>query len=225
MIKKVRIGYIGLGRRGMSVMEKNIAEMKDVEVVYISDLSKDRMERGAKIIREKMGNSPKMTTNYRDILSDATVDAVFIMNGWDGRVEMAMEAMRAGKYVAIEVGCAETVESCFDLIKTHEETKMPVMMLENCCYGRREMMVLNMVKQGLFGELVYCTGGYHHYLNECELFKDINSLYVIQTMNHPRRPSQKMSIHLRMRMTKKTSSIQCQFKHGRGMVSSRLKMM
>ena len=175
MLKKVRIGYIGLGRRGMGVMEKNIAEMKDVEVVYISDLSKDRMERAAKIICEQMGNSPKMTTNYRDILNDATVDAVFIMTGWDGRVEMAMEAMRAGKYVAIEVGCAENLESCFELVKTYEETKTPVMMLENCCYGRREMMVLNMVKKGLFGEIVYCTGGYHHYLNECELFKDINT--------------------------------------------------
>jgi len=88
---------------------------------------------------------------------------------------MAIEAMRAGKYVAIEVGCAETIDSCFDLVNAYEETKIPVMMLENCCYGRREMMVLNMVKQGLFGELVYCTGGYHHYLNECELFKNIGT--------------------------------------------------
>lgn len=175
MIKKVRLGYIGLGRRGMSVMEKNIAEMKDVEIVYISDLSKDRMERAAGIICERMGMTPKMTTDYHDILNDPTVDAVFIMNGWDGRVEMAIEAMRAGKYAAIEVGCAESVDSCFDLVKAYEETKTPVMMLENCCYGRREMMVLNMVKKGLFGEIVHCTGGYHHYLNECELFKDIDA--------------------------------------------------
>lgn len=175
MIKKVRLGYIGLGRRGMSVMEKNIAEMKDVEIVYISDLSKDRMERAAGIICERMGMTPKMTTDYHDILNDPTVDAVFIMNGWDGRVKMAIEAMRAGKYAAIEVGCAESVDSCFDLVKAYEETKTPVMMLENCCYGRREMMVLNMVKKGLFGEIVHCTGGYHHYLNECELFKDIDA--------------------------------------------------
>ena len=175
MKTKVKIGYIGLGRRGMSVLKKNLVYMDDIDIAYISDLSTSRMEEAAELILENMGAKPKMTTNYRDILNDASVDAVFIMSGWDGRIAMAIEAMRAGKYVGIEVGCAEDLESCFDLVKAYEETKVPVMMLENCCYGRREMMILNMVKQGLFGELVYCTGGYHHYLNECELFKGIDT--------------------------------------------------
>lgn len=39
---------------------------------------------------------------------------------------------------------------------------MPCMMLENCCYGKRELMILNMVKKGIFGEVIYCEGGYHH---------------------------------------------------------------
>ena len=175
MKSKVKIGYIGLGRRGIHVMENNIVPMADVEIVHVSDLSAARMQKAADIVSEKTGNTPKMTADYKEILKDDSVDAVFIMSGWDGRVQMAIEAMRAGKYVAIEVGCAENLDSCFELVKAYEETKMPVMMLENCCYGRREMMVLNMVKQGLFGEIVYCTGGYHHYLNDCELFKDIDT--------------------------------------------------
>ena len=84
-----------------------------------------------------------------------------------------MDSMRAGKYTAIEVGCASTLDECFALVDTYEETGTPLMMLENCCYGRRELMVLNMVKQGLFGELVHCSGGYLHYLNEVELFANI----------------------------------------------------
>ena len=40
------------------------------------------------------------------------------------------------------------------------------MMLENCCFGRDELMVLNMVRQGLFGEVVHCQGGYRHDLRE-----------------------------------------------------------
>jgi hypothetical protein len=81
--------------------------------------------------------------------------------------------MLAGKYTAIEVGCSQTLEECFELIDTYEETGSPLMMLENCCYGRREMMVLNMVKKGLFGEVVHCTGAYAHYLNDCELFAEM----------------------------------------------------
>jgi hypothetical protein len=95
------------------------------------------------------------------------------MTGWGGRPEMAIEAMHAGKYVAIEVGCAENLQVCFDLVKAYEETKMPVMMLENCCYGRREMMALRMVREGLLGEIVHCTGSYRHYLNNVELFLGI----------------------------------------------------
>ncbi len=174
MKEKIRLGYIGLGRRGINVLENNMIFMKDIEISYVCDFSNSRMEKAAELIRENMGANPKMTKDYKEILRDESIDAVFIMTGWGGRPEIAIEAMRAGKYVAIEVGCAENLQVCFDLVAAYEETKMPVMMLENCCYGRREMMVLNMVKQGLFGEIVHCTGGYHHYLNEVELFKDID---------------------------------------------------
>ena len=173
MKDKIKIGYIGLGRRGTIVLEKNLVQMKDIEIRRVCDLSLSRMKNGAEIIKKNMGTDTMITKDYRDILSDPEIDAVIIMTGWCGRAEMAMEAMRAGKYVAIEVGCSEKLETCFDLVRTYEETGMPVMMLENCCYGRREMMVLNMVKQGLFGEIVHCTGGYHHFLNELELFWQI----------------------------------------------------
>jgi hypothetical protein len=170
----IKIGYIGLGRRGMAVLRQNLVHMEDIEISMICDLSTERMENARKLIADEMHTEPAMTTDYHDILNDPTIDAVFIMTGWSGRPEMAMEAMRAGKYTGIEVGCADNLQLCFDLVKTYEETGVPVMMLENCCYGRREMMVLNMVKQGLFGELVHCTGGYHHYLNEVELFLNID---------------------------------------------------
>ena len=64
-------------------------------------------------------------------------------------------------------------DECFDLIDTYEKTGVPLMMLENCCYGRREMMALNMREKGVFGEIVHCTGAYAHYLNKVELFTKI----------------------------------------------------
>jgi hypothetical protein len=70
--------------------------------------------------------------------------------------------MNAGKAVAMEVGGAYAVEQCWELVDTYERTGTPFMFLENCCFGKREMMVLNMVKQGLFGEIVHCEGGYRH---------------------------------------------------------------
>lgn len=171
MKERVKIGYIGLGRRGSYVLKNNISQMEDVDIIAICDLSERRMELACEIITKAGKPKPIMTTDYREVIASPDIDAVFIMTPWFGRPEIAMEAMRAGKYTAIEVGCAENLQLCHDLVKTYEETGVPVMMLENCCYGRREMMVLNMVKQGLFGEIVHCTGGYHHYLNDVELFK------------------------------------------------------
>ena len=174
MKKTVKIGYIGLGRRGYGMLKRQFSQMDDVEIVMMSDLSEKRLEKARAFLSENTAHKPICTTDYRDIIACPEIDAVVIMTGWSGRPQIAMEAMRAHKYAAIEVGCADTLEECYDVVRTYEETGMPLMMLENCCYGRREMMALNLVKQGLFGELVHCTGGYHHYLNEIELFKDID---------------------------------------------------
>ena len=179
MKEKVKVGYIGLGRRGMGMLKENFSQMKDVEITAISDLSDARLEEARKLVVENSGHEPMLVKDYHEIINNPEIDAVIIMIGWSGRPGMAMEAMRAGKYTAIEVGCADTMQECWDLINIYEETGTPLMMLENCCYGRREMMILNMVKQGLFGELVHCTGGYQHYLNEMELFKNIDQEEIV----------------------------------------------
>ena len=112
MKEKIKLGYIGLGRRGMAVLRQNIVFMKDVEVRMISDFSESRMNEAAALIKENMGTEPIMTKEYRDIINDSEIDAIFIMSGWNGRPEMAIECMKAGKYTAIEVGCAESLDVC-----------------------------------------------------------------------------------------------------------------
>ena len=171
----ITVGYIGVGRRGHGMLRECFSQMKDVKIKYVCDLYHDRVTRGLETVQEKGGYTPTGTADYHDILNDPEVDAVIIMTGWSGRPALAMESMRAGKYTAIEVGCADTLEECYDLVRTYEETGVPVMMLENCCYGRREMMLYNIVAQGLFGEIVHCTGGYMHYLPEVELFRGLDT--------------------------------------------------
>lgn len=127
---------------------------------------------GKKLLVEKGHKAPKLTMDYNDIISDPEIDAVILMTGWEGRAELAAKAMMAGKYTAIEVGCAFDISECYQLIEAYETSKTPLMMLENCCYGRREMMTLNLVRQGLLGEVVHCAGGYHHYLPYVELLQD-----------------------------------------------------
>ena len=95
-----------------------------------------------------------------------SLDAVVICSSWETHIPLAVTAMKAGIPVACEVGGAYSVEDCWQLIHTQEQSGTPFMFLENCCFGRNELMVLNMVRQGLFGEIVHCQGGYRHDLRD-----------------------------------------------------------
>lgn len=170
MKNKIRIGYIGLGRRGMTMLDKCFSEMNDVEIATICDTNDEKMIRGMKMLEGKGRSAPKLVNDYHEILDDASIDAVVIMTGWGMHIKCAIDSLKAGKYTAMEVGCAYDISECHALLSAYESTKAPLMMLENCCYGRREMMALRMAREGLFGEIVHCEGAYHHYLNDVELF-------------------------------------------------------
>ena len=185
----VRVGYVGLGSRGYYMLLHCFVKMTDVEIAWICDLDPAKVERTEELLESVGRPRPKSTLNYRDMLADPEVDAVINMTGWDGHVNISLDSLRAGKYTAVEVGCAYDISECYALVDAYETTGAPLMMLENCCYGRREMMALRMVREGLFGEIVHCDGGYMHYLNHEDLFyvKDGKKLprnYRVQDYQH-----------------------------------------
>lgn len=173
----IKIGFIGLGGRGRGLLKASVLPQKKAEVVAVCDLYEDRVNEGIKIVTDAGEKAPKAYRDYHDVIADEDVNTIVIATAWESHCEIALAAMRAGKPVALEVGGAYSIEQCWELVNTYEETKTPFMMLENCCFGRREMMVLNMVKQGLFGEIVHCSGGYQHELRHEITFGNENRHY------------------------------------------------
>lgn len=165
-MKEIKLAIIGVGARGDMLLTDAILPQKRCAVTAVCDIYRDRAEKSANDVKETDGNMPAIYTDYREAIDDVNVNTVVISAAWEAHVEIAVYAMRAGKTVALEVGGAYCVEDCWTLVNTYEETKTPFMFLENCCYGRREMMVLNMVQKGVFGEIVHCAGGYQHDLRE-----------------------------------------------------------
>lgn len=166
MKETLNLGIIGLGNRGTDLLKNSILPQDHVRVAAVSDVYEDRIERAAGLVEAAGQPAPLRTTDYHEILNSPEIDAVLISSSWDTHISMACEAMRAGKYTAMEVGGTYCVEDCWKLVRTHEETGVECMILENCCYGRDELLVLNMVRQGLFGEVVHCQGGYRHDLRD-----------------------------------------------------------
>ncbi len=165
-MEKVRVGIIGLGQRGRFLMEGLFVHMDSIEISAICDVYEDRIEENVKYITDAGRPRPFTTTNWKEVVDKSKVDAVLILTPWNKHTEMAIYCMEAGIPCGSEVGGAETIDECFRLVEAYERTKTPYMFMENCNYGRREMMALNMVKMGVFGEVVHCAGGYCHDLRD-----------------------------------------------------------
>lgn len=177
--QKLKLAFIGVGLRGCNHLN-NALLRKDVEITAICDIDPNRINIALKMIADKKFTKPKVFGNtdydYRNLLELKDVDAVVIATPWLWHTRMAVDAMKAGKYTGLEVSAANTMEECWDLVNTHEETGTHMMLLENVNYRRDILAVLNMVKQNVFGELVHFRCGYQHDLRFVK-FNDGKSAY------------------------------------------------
>jgi hypothetical protein len=171
---KVRLGYIGVGLRGRNHVGEGLLR-NDVEIIAICDIQ----ESSLKYCREQFVKAKKKLPTeytggldaYKKLIARKDIDAVIISTPWEFHKDQAIDTMRAGKYVGCEVIAGITEQDHWDILKVYEETKVPYMTLENVCYRRDVMAVLNMVRQNIFGELIHLEGGYEHDLRGV-LFND-----------------------------------------------------
>jgi predicted dehydrogenase len=167
--EKVRLGIIGVGLRGQGHLELALART-DVEVVAICDTQQRMIDMSLALIAKSGKRKPQVILDgpqgYKKLLDKKDIDAVIIATPWEWHTVMCLDAMNAKKQVGCEVITGMTVDECWQLVDTSEKTGMPLMMLENVCYRRDVMAVMNMVRQNIFGELIHLQGGYQHDLRD-----------------------------------------------------------
>ena len=161
----IRVGVVGLGHRGKDSM-LTCTGIQGVEIVAICDIYEDRVADAQEALTKETGKSARTYTNYRDMISEVDMDALMVFTDWQTHIKIAVDAMRKGIYVGLEVGGASSIEECWRLVRAHEETGVHCMLLENANYSRTSLTMLRMVKEGLFGELVYLSGAYQHDLRD-----------------------------------------------------------
>ncbi len=166
MSAEFRVGLIGLGGRGDGHLQGILTERDDVVVTAVCDLYEDRMQKAATYCKTKKDWDVAMESDYRALIERDDVDVVCVCSAWENHIPAAIYAMNCGKQVCMEVGGAYNLEDCWDLVRTYEKTGIHCMLLENCCYDRNEMMVMRMVREGFFGRIVHCAGGYQHDLRD-----------------------------------------------------------
>lgn len=167
MDDKIKIGFIGLGQRGkgwLGAVLKSFAD--DLQVVAVCDVYPDRVKDTVELIEKESGVKAAGYVNAEDLFGDGNVKAVIISAAWEAHIPLAIKAMESGKITALEVGGAYSVDDCWQLVRTYEKTKTPFFFMENCCYGKKELLATGMARKGLLGEIVYCHGAYCHDLRE-----------------------------------------------------------
>jgi predicted dehydrogenase len=175
----VRLGFIGVGLRGQNHLELALRRT-DVDVVAICDIQQRMIDMSLELVTKSGRPKPQVILDgpygYRKLLENKDIDAVIIATPWEWHAVMSLDSMNAKKYVGCEVITGMTVDECWELVRTSERTGMPLMMLENVCYRRDVMAVMNMVRQNVFGELIHLQGGYQHDLREVK-FNDGKTPY------------------------------------------------
>ena len=163
--KPIRLGVIGVGRRG--TRHVGYALDAGIEIPAICDIKEEHLNQAISMVAEARGGAKpegysRGPKDYRRMLQREDLDAVLVATPMQDHAVMSIDAMRAGKHVLCEVSAAMTLEECWGLVRAAEETGKIYMLAENACYYRKGMIILNMVRKGIFGELTFAECGYVH---------------------------------------------------------------
>ena len=167
-IECVRIGFVGLGVRAKRAVQR-MMHIHGCRITALCDLVEENLKEAAEIIAQHTTEQPaifKGDTGWKQLCEASDIDLVYICTDWASHADIAVYAMQCGKHVATEVPAATTVADCWRLVDTAEATRRHCIMLENCCYDEFELCTINMVRQGVLGEIIHAEGSYLHDLRE-----------------------------------------------------------
>ncbi len=163
-LETVRIGFVGLGNRGPGAVNR-MNKIEGVDIKGLCDIRPEKVNAVKKSL-EGSGHNPEVYTGkeeeWKRMCDRPDIDLIYIATPWSLHAPMALYAMNHGKHVCIEVPAAKTLDECWQLVEASERTRKHCIILENCCYDFFELLVLNMARQGLMGEIIHGEGAYNH---------------------------------------------------------------
>ena len=150
------------------VLLKELLRREDVDVVALCDIEPIMLGRALAMAEKYQRTKPQTFGEggdqlaYLQLLAMKDLDAVIIATPWELHAAMAIAAMEARVAVGCEVVAGITLQDHWDVLRAQQRTGTPYMLLENVCYRRDVMAVLQMVRAQMFGELLHLQGGYQH---------------------------------------------------------------
>ncbi|HEY7686626.1 MAG TPA: Gfo/Idh/MocA family oxidoreductase [Gemmatimonadales bacterium] len=179
-MERVRIGFVGVGGQG-SVHVDNLLKIEGVELRAICDVVEWKVARAQDAVvaadQPRPAGYARGPRDFERMCAEQDLDLVFTATPWEWHVPVMLAAMRHGKHAVTEVPAAMTVDDCWQIVEAAEKLKKHCVMMENCCYDRREMLALHLVRKGILGELLHGECGYLHDLRATKFAKEGEGLW------------------------------------------------
>src|SRR3954454_16791497 len=179
-IPNVRIGYVGVGGQGSSHV-RNLLKIKGCQITAVCDIRGERTDWANKAVTDAGFNAPAVSNkgprDFERLCETEQLDLVYNATPWEWHVPIMLAAMKNGKHTATEVPAAMTLDDCWAMVESAEKHQKHCVLMENCNYDRMEMMVYNMVRQGVFGEILHAEGGYLHDLRSIKFADEGEGLW------------------------------------------------
>lgn len=179
-IEEVRIGFVGVGGMGTNHV-RNLVQVPNAVIKAVCDIRPAHAERAKSIITEAGFPEPTLYTkgerDFERMCAEEDLDLVFTATPWRWHVPVCVTAMENGKHAATEVTASLSIEGCWNLVETAEKQEKHCVMMENCNYGQWEMMLLNMSRQGVLGDILHAECGYLHDLRAIKFSEEGEGLW------------------------------------------------
>ncbi len=168
-IEQIRIGFVGAGGMG-SIHIQNLARVPGAVITAVCDASEENARQAAKFITDAGHPDPTLyiggDREFERLCGEEDLELVYTASPWEWHTPICVAAMTNGKHAATEIPAAVTLDECWQLVETAEKTGKHCVLMENCCYDQVELMILNMVRNGLLGDLIHAECGYLHDLRD-----------------------------------------------------------
>ena len=179
-IETVRIGFVGIGGQGGGHV-RNLLRIPGCRITAVCDIRAERTDWATSQITTAGHPAPAVYNrgprDFQRLCETEDLDLVFNATPWEWHGPIMLSAMRNGKHTATEVPAVMTIDECWAIVESAEKHKRHCVMMENCNYDRMEMMVFNMVRQGVFGEILHAAGGYLHDLRAIKFASEGEGLW------------------------------------------------
>jgi len=155
MSENLKVGIVGCGGIANGKHLPNLKKSGKFDIVALCDIVVEKAEKAAK---EYGTPDAKVYTDYKKLLEDKTIDAVYVLTPNKSHSFISIDAMEAGKHVMCEKPMAKTAKEAREMVATSKKTGKVLTIGYNNRYNANSVLMKEAAVRGDFGDMYFARG-------------------------------------------------------------------